>query len=298
MPGPNEAIAQRLEEVARILEEQGASRFRVRAYRRGAATLRELARPAAELLSEGGMEALEALPGIGESLARAVRELVRWGRLPMLQRLRGETDPVALFLTVPGIGRRTAARLHDDLGLESLEELEAAAHDGRLETIGVGPKRLAGIRESLAQRLARVRTPRPSPVPVPSVGELLDVDAEYRRRARAGSLPSIAPRRFNPAGEAWLGVLHTRRGERQYTCLFSNTARAHRLGATRDWVVIVLDGGREEGQWTVVTARHGPLAGRRIVRGREEECAGHYGSLPGGAADPVPARLLAAVGPR
>jgi putative hydrolase len=295
LPGPNEAIAERLEEVAQILEEQGANRFRVRAYRRGAFTLRTMGRPVQELLGEGDLAALEALPGIGESLARAIREVVRTGRLPMLERLRGESDPVALFLTVPGVGRRTAERLHQDLGLESLEELEAAAHDGRLETIcGLGRKRLAGIRESLAQRLARVRPPRAGgPVDPPDVAELLEVDSEYRRKAQDGSLPTIAPRRFNPEGEAWLPVLHTRRGERHYTALFSNTPRAHRLGATRDWLVIHLEGGREEGQWTVITARRGGLAGRRIVRGREAECARHYGlaplDRPGGSSQPASA---------
>lgn len=279
MPGPNEPIAERLEEVAQILQGQGANPFRVRAYRRGAATLRALERPAAQMLEDGGLAALEALPGIGESLARAIREVVRTGRLPMLERLRGESDAVILFLSVPGLGRRTAERLHHDLGLESLEELEAAAHDGRLEAIeGLGPKRLAGIRESLAQRLARVRRPpATAPSESPPVAELLDVDAEYRRRGQAAQLPTIAPRRFNPNHETWLPVLHTRRGERHYTALFSNTARAHRLGATRDWVVLYLDGGPEERQWTVITARLGSLAGKRIVRGREAECASHHG---------------------
>jgi len=279
MRGPNATIAERLDEVAQILEEQGANPFRIRAYRRGAATLRRLGRPVAEVLEEGGLEALDALPGIGQGLARAIREMARTGRLPMLERLRGESDPTDLFLTVPGIGWRTAERLHHDLGLESLEELEAAAHDGRLEAIlGLGPKRLAGIRESLAQRLARVRRPpATAPSESPPVAELLDVDAEYRRRGQAAQLPTIAPRRFNPSHETWLPVLHTRRGERHYTALFSNTARAHRLGTTRDWVVLYLEGGREERQWTVITARRGPLAGKRIVRGREAECASHHG---------------------
>jgi hypothetical protein len=47
--------------------------------------------------------------------------------------------------------------------------------------------------------------------------ELLDVDREYREKAAAGQLRSIAPRRFNPSGEAWLPVLHTQRRERHYT---------------------------------------------------------------------------------
>jgi hypothetical protein len=109
------------------------------------------------------------------------------------------------------------------------------------------------------------------------VAELLDVDAEYRARAAAGELKRIAPRRLNPEGKAWLPVLHAQRGARHYTALFSNTPRAHRLGTTHDWVVLFLEHGTEEGQWTVVTAHGGPLDGRRVVRGRESECAAHYG---------------------
>lgn len=287
----NRDMASRLDEVAQILEEQGASAFRVRAYRQGASTLRGLERSVAEIFDEGGMDALEALPHIGPSLARAIRELLRTGRLPMLERMRGESDPVALFLTVPGIGTKTARRLHDDLGLESLEALEAAAHDGRLaRLVGLGPKRLAGIRESLAQRLARVRGREPPRADPPPAAEILDVDAEYREKAQAGSLRTIAPRRFNPKGRAWLPILHTQRGDRHYTALFSNTPRAHRFGATRDWVVVYLDG-RGEGQWTVVTARHGPLAGRRVVRGREAECGPHQRGREEspGAEEPPPA---------
>jgi len=114
----------------------------------------------------------------------------------------------------------------------------------------------------------------------PGVGELLGVDHEYRHKADAGALPTIAPRRFNPQKESWLPVLHTERGDRHYTALFSNTARAHELGRTQDWVVIYCDCGRAEQQFTVITASHGILAGRRIVRGREEECAAYYGRAP------------------
>jgi hypothetical protein len=273
----NRQIADRLDEVAQVLDEQGANPFRVRAYRRGADVVRGLPRPVADVFEEGGLAALEALPAIGPSLARAIRELLRSGRLPMLERLRGASDPVALLATVPGIGRRTAQRLHHDLDVDTLEDLEAAAHDGRLAGLaGFGPKRLAGVRDSLAQRLARVRQPAETG-PAPPVLELLDVDAEYRAAAAKGTLKTIAPRRFNPTGKAWLPVLHTQRGERHYTALFSNTPRAHRLGTTRDWVVLYLDHGREEGRWTVVTAHAGPLRGRRVVRGREAECAAHYG---------------------
>lgn len=281
----NAEIAGRLEEVARVLADQGANPFRVRAYERAAETLRRLPRSVSELYHEGGLPALEALPGIGENLARSVRDLVTTGRLPMLERLRGHQDPVALLATVPGIGRPTAERLHEDLDLDSLEDLELAAHDGRLATFaGFGPKRLAGVRDSLAHRLGRVRRAGATEeTPSPPVEELLDVDEEYRTKAAAGRLKTIAPRRFNPRGEAWLPVLHAVRGDRHYTALFSNTPRAHRLRATGDWVVLYWDGRSGEGQATVVTARRGPLAGRRIVRGREEECERSAGPRAGAA---------------
>jgi hypothetical protein len=111
----------------------------------------------------------------------------------------------------------------------------------------------------------------------PSVQVLLDVDREYREKARAGSLPRIAPRRFNLEGKAWLPVLHTRFGPWHFTALFSNTARAHELHRVYDWVVIYFsDPDGEEGQATVVTERRGALTGERVVRGREPECARYY----------------------
>lgn len=291
MPLPvNADIAGRLEEVAHILSQQGANRFRVQAYQHAAAVVRALPQSVSEIFYRQGIAGLDALPGIGVSIARAIRDLVLHGRLAMLERLRGHHDPVALISTVPGISKARATQLHDQLGLESLEELEAAAHDGRLELFGgFAGKRLAGIRDSLAHRLARIR---PVPPPEdgshqPPVAELLDVDAEYRRDAAAGKLPRIAPKRFNPAHEAWLPVLHTTRGKRHYTALFSNTERAHDLFKTRDWVVLYFDGHDGESRATVITADFGAARGRRIVRGRENECEAYYRDAVAAAAAPA-----------
>jgi DNA polymerase (family 10) len=263
--------------MAALLVAQDANPFRSRAYRRAAEVLRHLDRPVSDILAAGGTTALERLPDVGESLARTIRDIVRFGYSPMLERLRGDADPARLLASVPGIGKRLAIRLHDELHLETLEDLEAAAHDGRLERLrAFGPKRLAGVRAVLAERLGRVRVP-PPPDGLPAVGELLDVDREYRAAAAGGRLPTIAPRRFNPEHRRWLPILHTARGTRHYTVLFSNTAQAHRLRKTSDWVVIYCDGGAADGQWTVVTARSGPLRDRRVVRGREAECDRYYG---------------------
>ena len=111
----------------------------------------------------------------------------------------------------------------------------------------------------------------------PGVEVLLDIDREYREKATAGELRLIAPRRMNPEGKAWLPVLHTRFGPWHFTALFSNTERAHEMHRTRDWVVVYFsDRDGEEGQFTVVTERRGTLTGRRVVRGREPECARYY----------------------
>jgi putative hydrolase len=102
---------------------------------------------------------------------------------------------------------------------------------------------------------------------------LLDVDAEYRDKASRNELPRLAPKRFNPTNEAWLPVLHAERKPWHFTALFSNTALAHELNRTDDWVVIYFyDDDHREGQCTVVTETHGEQRGRRVVRGREKEC--------------------------
>jgi DNA polymerase (family 10) len=274
----NLEIAQRLEEVAEFLEEQGANPYRVQAYRNATQTLQRLDQPITELLQHEGTEGLRQLPGIGESLARSIHALATTGRLPMLERLRGESDPVALLASVPGLGKVLATRLYEELGIDTLEELEAAAYDGRLsQSAGFGEKKLQAIRDSLAARLGRVRGQVGwSATGEPSIEELLDVDREYRQKAAAGRLRRIAPRRFNPSGEAWLPVLHTQRAERHYMALFSNTPRAHEMDMTHDWVVLYYDGGRGERQCTVITGQRGALKGRRIVRGREAECVRYY----------------------
>jgi hypothetical protein len=140
---------------------------------------------------------------------------------------------------------------------------------------GVGPRRAAAIRASLASLLGR--RPRPRAVDVPGVDTLLALDRAYRSRARAGSLPMIAPKRFNPEGKAWLPIMHAVRGPWHFTVLFSNTARAHQLKRTGDWVVIYFeDADSRAGQNTVVTETRGPLQGKRVVRGHETACREYY----------------------
>jgi hypothetical protein len=280
-PLSNVQIAERLEEIAGLLEEQGDNPFRVRAYRTGARTLRGLDRPVGEVLDREGPAGLERLAGIGRSLARSIEQMVRSGRCAALERLRSANSPEKLLATVPDIGLGLARQIHERLGIATLAELEAAAHDGRLAQVpGMGPKRLRAVRESLAGRLRREAPAKPAGRERASdgapVAELLDVDRRYRLLADLGRLPRIAPRRFNPTHEAWLPLLHAQKGSRRYTAHYSNTARAHELGATRDWVVISLEAPGDNARWTVITGRYGKFRDRRVVLGRESECAAYY----------------------
>lgn len=270
----NLLLSANLRELADLLEQQEADDFRVKAWRRAADTLDALERPVADIFAHGGREALAALPGIGRSIASAIAEMLATGRSSQLERLRGTIRPEALFRTISGIGPELAARLHDALHIDTLQALELAAYDGRLAGVeGFGSRRLQMVRAALAERLGRPRVPRmPQGEKRPSVRMLLDVDREYREKAAAGLLRTIAPKRFNPEGSAWLPILHTRRGPWHFTALFSNTRLAHALGRTGDWVVIFHhSASTTEAQSTVVTETRGPLAGQRVVRGREQE---------------------------
>lgn len=278
----NDQIAAKLEQAAELLAARRADPFRIAAYRRAADAMRHLDRDAADIEAEGGQAALDAIPAVGPSIARAVAELLHTGRWQYLERLRAETGPVELFASIPGIGPALARRLHEVGHYETLQELEAAAHDGRLVTVpGIGLRRAAVIRSAVADMFGRVRPRLPLRRDEPGIDILLDVDRDYREKTEADTLPKIAPKRFNPTREAWLPVLHARRDPWEFTALFSNTARAHELGRQKDWVVIYASRpGEDEIQRTVVTEHRGPLAGRRVVRGREAECRQYYGAGP------------------
>jgi DNA polymerase (family X) len=271
----NLEAARILRDCAQFLREQDANPFRVNAYLRAAQTLEAQTGDVRDILNDRGIDGLRQLPFIGTGLASSIAEIARSGRLAQLDRLRGSADPEVVFQTVPGIGPATARAIHDSLHVETLEALEVAAHDGRLASLkGIGTRRAAAIRSSLAALLGRAGTVQGrTGDKTPSVGILLDVDQEYRDKVADDSLPKIAPKRFNPEGLAWLPILHTDRDGWHFTALFSNTARAHDLHRTRDWVVLFYYGDdHHEGQHTVVTETRGPMQGKRVVRGREAEC--------------------------
>ena len=279
----NQQIAIKLREMANILEQQNAQSFRITAYRRAAQTIENLNQDLYILLQNGGTDALKELPNIGQGIASAIEEILRTGKWGRLERLIGQVDPVKLFQIIPGVGPELAKLIHDELDIDTLEALEQSAHDGSLEKLkGIGPRRVASICASLDSVLKRVRNRPKTSIRLkdPDISLLLDVDREYRKNAAENKLPVIAPKRFNPRGEAWLPIMHTERNGHHFTALFSNTARAHELGRTNDWVVVYFyDDDHHEGQYTIVTEKRGKLTGRRVIRGREVECQNYYKNL-------------------
>lgn len=287
----NDQLADVLDQIADLLEVQEANRYRIQAYRRAARTVRSRDESVASMVKAGDGENLEELPNVGEGIASIIGAYVRTGRSEMLERLKGEVVPERLFVQVPGIGEELAERIADHLDVSTLEELEQAAHDGRLEEVeGFGSDRvrdiqvsLAGMLSTAAQHRRRRAAGEEGPGEEPGVELLLGIDETYRAKAEAGELRKIAPKRFNPEGEAWLPILNTERAGWEFTALYSNTKRAHDLGKTDDWVVIYYEREGEEDQATVVTETQGPLEGKRVVRGREAECREYY--LEAGNAD-------------
>lgn len=281
----NQEIASLFERIAALLEAQDANPHRVRAYRNAANRARNLDRSLAELVMSGNGAALQALPDIGEGLARVITHYVHSGRSQILSRLQGQVSPEQIFQQVPGIGPNLAGRITNQLDISTLPELEQVAHDGRLQDVdGFGPRRVEQVRTSLAGMLSRSALRRvqqrtqdgDEDQDQPRVSTLLAVDAEYRRKVEDDVLQKIAPRRFNPENRAWLPILHTSRQDWDFTILYSNSARAHELQKTHDWVVIYYERDSLEDQATAVTATQGSLKGKRVIRGREAECERYY----------------------
>lgn len=152
----NEGVAGVLEQLADLLEIEGASPFRVRAYRGAARTVGALASPVGSL-PEKGPGALEELPGIGKDLAGKIREIAATGELGLLHELKERTPESLLgLLEISGLGPKRAKAIYEGLGIDSIQSLEKAAKEGRLRALkGVGPKLEAQILEGIAARALR-----------------------------------------------------------------------------------------------------------------------------------------------
>lgn len=140
MPKHNADIAAIFEDIADLLEIQGANPFRIRAYRNAARIIGELSQEVSRMLEKG--EDLTELPGIGDDLAGKIKEIVGSGHCSLLDRLHAELPPaITELLKIPGLGPKRVKALYHDLDVQTIEQLHRAARDGRIRALsGFGEK--------------------------------------------------------------------------------------------------------------------------------------------------------------
>jgi len=151
----NGEIAAVLQDVGMLLQIQGANPFRIRAYENAARAVEEHSVPLRTMVAEGAD--LTALPGIGKDMARYITELVTTGRLSILDELTAEIPRSLLELVrLPGVGPKRARKLWEALGITTLDALDAAARDGRVEELdGFGRKTQQRILDGIGKLRAR-----------------------------------------------------------------------------------------------------------------------------------------------
>src|SRR3989344_1798369 len=137
----NQEIAKILNEISIYLD-MDAVPFKPRAYEKVAETVSELSEEVKDIYTKGGLKALEAIPGVGASIAEKVEELLKTGHSRYYDGLRKKT-PIRLgdFQGIEGVGSKTLKTLYEKLGIRGLRDLEKAIASGRIRNLkGFGVK--------------------------------------------------------------------------------------------------------------------------------------------------------------
>jgi DNA polymerase (family 10) len=152
----NEELARRFERLALLMEIRGDDRFRVRSYRNAAETLETWPSSVAEIARAEGQKGLQTLPGVGKAISGKIVELLESGTFEAWEKLKAETPETVLdLLEVEGVGVKTAATLHQQFKISSLEDLRKFVEGGGLDLVdGVGEKTAERIRAGVS-RLTR-----------------------------------------------------------------------------------------------------------------------------------------------
>jgi DNA polymerase (family 10) len=149
----NDEIARRFERLAVLMEIRGEDKFRVRSYRNAAEVIETWPTPVAEIARGEGAKGLQSLPGVGKAISAKIVELLERGTFEAYERLTAETPETVLdLLDVGGVGIRTAAALHQQFKISSLEDLSKFVAGGGLELVdGVGERTAERIAASLRE---------------------------------------------------------------------------------------------------------------------------------------------------
>lgn len=146
----NRQIAQILSETADLLEVSAADSFRIRSYRRAAEVVESSTVAVGQLAAEP--KKLLELPGIGKGMAANIVEMERTGALGLHQEMLARYKPSMLeLLRLPGMGPKTVALFWDAAQISSIDELETACREGRLDNLPrCGPKQVAKLLQGIA----------------------------------------------------------------------------------------------------------------------------------------------------
>jgi DNA polymerase (family 10) len=152
-------VAEQLELLADLLEIEGQAAFRVLAYRRAAARVREEGGPVAQLALDGKAK---ELPGIGATIEEKIVQIVETGEIEALAKRRKIVPPeVVEFLRIPGLGPKTVRKIWQELGVSTLAELKEAARAKRLRTLpGLGAKLEENVLKSVGRKRKAEGPPR------------------------------------------------------------------------------------------------------------------------------------------
>ena len=129
----NSEIIKVFEDFADLLELKGENPFKIRAYRNVTHAIKHLPAELEQLVAE---DRLKEVPGVGEAIAKKITELVTTGRLALYERLKAEfPEGISDLLDIPGVGPKTAVLLINELGITSIDELEAAIVGGKVASL-------------------------------------------------------------------------------------------------------------------------------------------------------------------
>ena len=197
----NSEVARYFGDLADLLEIDGANPFRIRAYRNAARTIEDLAESIASLAADG-KDALTALSGIGDDLAKKIIVVVETGQLPQLDELKARIPPgVVDMLRIPGLGPKKAAAIFRELNVKTLDQLRAAAESGDVAALkGFGKKTAQSILEGLdqietsgqrfllADAMSEVDEITADLTQIPTVGQATAAGSCRRRKETCGDL--------------------------------------------------------------------------------------------------------------
>jgi DNA polymerase (family 10) len=183
----NKEIAKVFQDIADLLELKGENPFKIRAYQKAVRSIEHLPVEVEQLVAE---EKLKEVPGVGEAITKKITELVTTGHLSYYEKLKAEfPDGISTLLDIPGVGPKTAMLLSSELGIKSVDELEAAIISGKVASL---PRMGDKVTENI---LRHIQTLRRKDQRIP-IGEALPVVDDIL--TRLGQVPGV--RNLAPAG--------------------------------------------------------------------------------------------------